>query len=122
MILVVLLSTKKTKFLTIMKQITFLLLFLLSISIIAQEKANNDIVTNDLIEFMAQSAENDLIPINIILNDKYPTSNLFSQSAKLTRSEKRDFVKSELKTFSQQSQKSLRNFLSSKSSGNSVEG
>ena len=105
MILVVLLSTNKTKFLTTMKQIAFLLLLLLPISMIAQDKVNTDIVTNDLIEFMAHSAENDLIPINIILNEKYPTSNLFNQSAKLTRSEKRNFVKSELKTFSRLSQK-----------------
>ncbi len=70
---------------------------------------------------MAQSADNDLIPINIILNEKYSTSELFSQSAKLTRNKKRDFVKSELKTFTQQSQKSLRNFLSSKSANNVVE-
>ena len=104
-----------------MKQITFLLLLLLSTSIIAQEKANTNIVTNDLIEFMAQSAETDLIPINIILNEKYPTSDLFSKSTMLTRSEKRDFVKSELKTFSQQSQKSLKNYLSNKSTNNNVE-
>ncbi len=103
-----------------MKQITFLLLLFLAMTVTAQEKSNLNLLTNDLQEFMLQSKDNDFIPINIILTEKYPTSQLFSQSARMSSSEKREFVKSELKSFSNRSQFDLRTYLSEKANSSAV--
>ncbi len=89
-------------------------------TVTAQEKSNLNLLTNDLQEFMLQSKDNDFIPINIILTEKYPTSQLFSQSARMSSSEKREFVKSELKSFSNRSQFDLRTYLSEKANSSAV--
>ncbi len=103
-----------------MKQITFYLLMLLSFSLIAQDKLNQDIITGDLIEFMSQSSDDELIPINIMLTEKYPTSQLYSQISKISLSERREIVKSELKSFSETSQHNIRTYLSAKVVNNEV--
>lgn len=104
-----------------MKKITLLLLLVLSFSVYAQNSANHNVITDDLVVYMSQTAENELIPINIILSEKYPTADLFRQTANFTKKEKREYVIRELKMFSEKSQKSLHGFLTTKSANNNVE-
>ena len=105
----------------IMKYLTFYLVLLLSISVIAQDKSNPGVITNDLVEFIKQSSDDELIPINIRLVEKYPTSQLYSQTSQLNRADKRELVVSELKSFSEKSQHDVRNYLSYKANINEVE-
>jgi len=104
-----------------MKKITLYLFLFLSFSLIAQNKSNQNIITNDLTEFMAINSDDELIPINIILTDKYPTSQLYSQIKQLNRADQRALVVNELKSFSKQSQFDLLSYLSVKASKSEVD-
>jgi subtilisin family serine protease len=103
-----------------MKKIILLLLISFAISGFANSSAESDKLTRDLTVLLTQTDENELIPINIVLLEKYPTAELFKQSRRLLPENRRDFVKSELKTFSSQSQSDLQNYLLEKAQLNKV--
>ena len=100
-----------------MKKLTILFFVLMSLSIIAQEKPQTSSITDDLASYLDQRSD-DLIRINIRLKDKYNTQSLKSELSLLDRAQRRELVKSELKTFSQNSQTDLLNYLENKSNYN----
>ncbi|MFC2107048.1 S8 family serine peptidase [Bacteroidota bacterium] len=104
-----------------MKYTTIFLLLLLSFSIKAQEVSTANNITEDLLEFISQSSDNELIPINIMLSEKYPSDQLISKSSHMNKEERRSFVVSELKAFSKQSQYNISKYLSDKVLTNEVE-
>ena len=84
-----------------MKKNIFYLFMFLSFSMIAQDKLNQNIITNDLNNFMEINSNDELIPINIILADKFPTFQLDSKLKQLNRADRRALVINELKSFSE---------------------
>lgn len=101
-----------------MKQITLLLLMLLSCSLFAQEINIGASVTKELKEQMDQNKNNELIRINIRLVSQYDFQNLNDAVAGLDKTERRAVVVSELKSFSENSQKGILNYLETKSRQN----
>ena len=99
-----------------MKQITIAICLLISTLAISQ----NQIITDDLNSYMAQASSDELIPVNIILSEKFPTSQLFENSRGLENEQKREFVVNTLKDFSSNSQSSLLTYLNGKAKENKV--
>ena len=98
-----------------MKKLTLFVLFLLTISLMAQEKTKIIPITDDLITYLEQKSDNDLIRINIRLKDQYNIQSLKSQLTTLNRTERRDLVKNELKAFSMAAQADLLDYLEERS-------
>ncbi len=99
-----------------MKQLTFAISMLLCMMVISQNQIN----TNDLNSFITQADTDELIPVNIILKDKYPTSQLIANTRGFDNEQKRSLVVSTLKEFSAKSQISLISFLKEKEVVNKV--
>jgi len=93
----------------------------MSITAYSQNSNTSNIISDDLNEKMISSSNDELIPINIFLSEKYPTSELFKRTMGMSADNKREFVKSELKAFSENSQSELKQYLSGKSATKKVE-
>jgi subtilisin family serine protease len=96
-------------------------MFLFSCSLIAQEKPLGITVTKDLIEQMDQNKANELIRINIRLVSQYDLQNLNKALTGMERSARRAVVVSELKEFSNKSQKDILTYLETKSNENQAQ-
>ncbi len=96
-----------------MRNYLFLFFLVLSISLSAQETTDN-LITEDLFEYMNQNPEEEQIRINIRLNEKLEARIMIPRYAMLDRSVLRETVKAVLKKASRQSQASLVSFLNSK--------
>lgn len=104
-----------------MKYFTFSLLFLFTISLSAQKSLPVNVITDDLQEYMSTVSDNELIPVNIRLTEKYPSDQLLSKVKGFSKSERREFVVNELKNFTKQSQAEIREFLDIEALDNEVE-
>jgi serine protease AprX len=104
-----------------MKQITLLLLMLFSCSLFSQETQLGSSVTKDLKEQMDQNKDNELIRINIRLISQFDLQNLNDALINLDRTAKRAVVVSELKSFSEKTQKGILNYLETKSKQNQAQ-
>ncbi len=103
-----------------------LLLSLLSIIffsnfVFSQEKDLGSSVTSALKEQMDQNKDNELIRINIRLISQYDLQNLYEATANLDRNARRSLVVSELKSFSDKTQKDILSFLEAKSEINQAQ-
>ncbi len=105
---------------SIMKRIIILLLFILPFSVFAQQKDYNELITSELKQKMFDISDTELIPVIVILKDKYPTYELRRTYSSMLKEERRNLVIEELKTFSLQSQGDLRSFLEKRASEGQV--
>lgn len=94
---------------------------MISIAAYSQNSQATEVISEDLSQKMISSSSDELIPINIFLSDKYPTNELFKRTMGMHSDNKREFVKTELKAFTENSQSSLKQFLSSKAVTNNIE-
>ncbi|MFU8842893.1 MAG: S8 family serine peptidase [Bacteroidales bacterium] len=104
-----------------MKRILFSILFLLSLTLMAQEKMIGNSVTKNLLDQMEQVSENELIRINIRLTDQYDVQNLEEAFPALDRAGRRALVTNELKSFSQLTQKGILDLIDQRSKTNEAE-
>ena len=93
----------------------------LSASLFAQEQMEHRPITDDLMTYLDQRSDNELVRINIRMKDQYDIKSLNSRLSVLNREQKRELVINELKTFSQNAQNDLLNYLESKSYYNEAE-
>ena len=98
-----------------MKKLSIIAIIFFSISLVAQNKTEIIPITNDLITYLNERGDNDLVRINIRLKDQFDSQSLRAQLESLNRSQKRELIKSELKAFSAAAQADLLNYLESKS-------
>jgi len=104
-----------------MKRKLLFILSLLPAILFAQVDFNEDIITKDLFDRMDEVSKNDLIDVNIRLNEQYPMDLLYPALMLIDKDARRAMVVSELKTFSNESQKSLVDFLNNQSNSNNAE-
>ncbi len=104
-----------------MKKLTYVLLLMFSFTANSQITNTAEIISEDLKQKIISSGNNELIPINIFLSEKYPSKELFKRTRGMLSDNKREFVKSELKSFTQNSQRSIKEFLSGKAISQIVE-
>ncbi len=93
------------------KLISILFLLFCAFHISAQEYQSFNPVTKDLQYEMQQVTDNDLLRINIRLKDQYDADPLLNLRHSMAPSELRDYVVSELKSFTTQSQAGILNEL-----------
>jgi serine protease AprX len=103
-----------------MKQFTLFLLMLFPFTLMAQEASHVSSVTSELKVQMDQNKDNELIRINIRLKSQYDLQNINEALANLDRTARRAVVINELKSFSENSQKGILNYLEKKSRQNQV--
>jgi subtilisin family serine protease len=104
-----------------MRQILFSVLFMFSLTLTAQEKVTGSSLTKDLLDQMEQVSENDLIRINIRLTDQFDVQNLEEAFPALDRAGRRALITSELKSFSQRTQKGILDLIDQRSKTNEAE-
>lgn len=70
-------------------------------------------ITPQLQEYLEKSDLNELIRINIVMKDRFDPQEKFSDLERLERTERREFAVSQLKDFTESSQRDILNFLNS---------
>jgi hypothetical protein len=93
------------------KLFTFILMAMFALQLSAQNNKPFDPITQDLYHEMQQATENDLLRINIRLKDQYDVESILNNRHSFSREELRQYVISELKAFSAQSQQDVLNEL-----------
>ena len=104
-----------------MKNLTLLIILFLSISVFGQGKSQVIPITDDLLTYLDQRSDYDLIRINIRLKDQFNSQSIERQLVFLDRDQKRELVKQELKYFSRNAQADLVHYLENKLSDNEAE-
>jgi len=92
-------------------------LFMLLVLTFTFLSAANGIISADLQNQLNTISDSEQIRVNIIMKDSYDTANLQNSTRNLRKAEKREFVVNELKSFSNNSQSSLLDFLNSERAG-----
>ncbi|RLD41947.1 MAG: hypothetical protein DRI88_12100, partial [Bacteroidetes bacterium] len=97
------------------KKLLLFVLLSVTVSLFAQKNSEYRPVTDDLMAYLNERSDKELVRINIRLKDQYDIQSLSGKLAVLDYAQKRELVVSELKTFSQNAQADLLNYLESKS-------
>ena len=96
------------------KLLLFVLLAFFAISMFAQKTTVSGPITKDLMNYLNERSDKDLIRVNIRLKEQYDVQALNSRTINLTLEQKRAYVVNELKNFSQTAQHDLLNYLENK--------
>jgi subtilisin family serine protease len=97
------------------KLLFFVFLSFFAFSVFAQKGAVSGPITKDLINYLNERTDKDMIRVNIRLNEQYDVKALNSKVINFTLEQRRAYVVNELKNFSQTAQHDLLNYLENKS-------